>query len=48
MATLDPPSQREVQLQRMVEAGLSSPERQEGIHFASDLREIQNVLAENS
>ena len=37
-----------LQLQRMVEAGLSSPERQEGIHFASDLREIQNILAENS
>ena len=36
-----------LQLQRMVEAGLSSPERQEGIHFASDLREIQNILAEN-
>ena len=37
-----------LQLQRMVETGLSSPERQEGIHFASDLREIQNILAENS
>ena len=37
-----------LQLQRMVEAGLSSPERQEGIDFASDLREIQNILAENS
>lgn len=37
-----------LQLQRMVEAGLSSPERQEGIHFASDLREIQNILAENA
>ena len=37
-----------LQLQRMVEAGLSSPERQEGIHFASDLREIQNILEKNS
>ena len=37
-----------LQLQRMVETGLSSPERQEGIHFAADLRGIQNILAENS
>lgn len=33
-------------LDHMVEAGLSSEDRLEGIHFARDLQEIQAILAE--
>lgn len=32
------------QLARMIELGLSSPERQAGIFFAEDLREIEKIL----
>ena len=32
-------------LARMVEAGLSSPERQQGIQFAGSLDEIQKILS---
>ena len=31
-------------LEHMIEKGLSSPDRQQGIHFAADLAEIQEIL----
>ena len=31
-------------LRHMTEMGLSSPERQEGIHFAKDLSEIREII----
>ena len=33
-----------VQLARMVEEGLSTPERQQGIHFADSVEEIRGIL----
>lgn len=32
-------------LARMIEKGLSSKERQEGIYFADDLEEIKRILS---
>ena len=35
-------------LARMIEAGLSSPERQEGIFFAANLDEIRSILSQRN